>query len=250
MSTTHSSHRDVALRQLLQCLDGVAVWVDSGTLLALHRDGKILDWDGDIDLSCWESEVSAILSRRTQLEHLGYRVAIRSVAGQSYKIKLTPPLRERRKGALHVDISIYRRRADWAISPGIYRYRPGTPVWKFPNIVGHSVRELLLICWLAVGARRNVSLRRPRIAMRLFTWCVPADIFTSFEELDVGDVTSLRPEDVDRYLSYRYGDWATPQREWSYFHDDRSVLDVRPEKTLLGEGLPASVRSWESRPHG
>ena len=63
-------------------------------------------------------------------------------------------------------------------------------------------------------------------------------------------MTTLRPEDVDRYLSYRYGDWATPQREWSYFHDDRSVLDVRPEKSLLGEGLPVSVRNWESRPHG
>ena len=229
MSESDSRNRDEALRKLLQCLDGIVCWVDSGTLLALHRDGKILDWDGDIDLSCWESEFSEILTRRPELEDLGYRLSVRKIRGKPYKIKLTPPLHERRRGVLHVDISVYRRRNKWAISPGIYRYRPEKPVWKFPYFVGHSVREILLICWLATGSRRNVMVKKPKIDMRLFTWCVPAEIFDSFVKLDVGPTAALAPEQVERYLTYRYGDWVTPRKQWSYFFDDGSVIDLRPE---------------------
>jgi hypothetical protein len=151
---------------------------------------------------------------------------------------------------MHVDISIYRRRGEWAISPGIYRYRPRTPVWEFPNLIGHTVRELALMAWLGAGSRRDVVVSRPRLEMRLFTWCVPADMFDTHSTIGNSDCPIRVPQNIDRYLTFRYGDWRTPRRDWDYFNDDRSVLRVRPEATLSGTGLPSSVDEWEHREPG
>lgn len=247
MASEQTRPLDRALARLATVLRGLDLWVDSGSLLALHRNGRLLDWDGDIDFSCWENSVDSILARKAEFEQLGYRVAVRRLRGTPYKIKLTPRLRDRQRGAVHVDISIYRRVAEWAVSPGIYRYRPKTPVWKFPHVIGHSAREALLIFWIALGARRNLVLRSPRIDMRLFSWCVPYSYFEHLAPLNSGPDGLKGPEYFEEYLTYRYGDWRTPQRVWDYFYDDRSVLDERPEFTLRGERLPDDMSAWVNR---
>lgn len=51
---------DTLFRQVVTCFNdkGIAYWVDSGTLLGLVREGKIIDWDTDFDLSVWDHEVT------------------------------------------------------------------------------------------------------------------------------------------------------------------------------------------------
>jgi len=238
---------DPVLRDVLSALDGVPVWVDSGTLLALRRDGQLLSWDGDIDVSCWVDDLDALLGRRDHLAALGFRVAVRQLGGVPYKLKLTPSLRRRRRGERHIDISIYSRVGDWALSPGIYRSRPSTPVWSWRHFPGHACREIALIIWLATGARRNRVLRWPTTTLTMFTWCVPAHFFDHRDHLTVGNATIPTPSSTDEYLAFRYRDWTTPSKDWSYFSDDRSVLAVRPERALAGYDLPDDYREWCSR---
>jgi len=248
MTDDSSSQRfDPILGGILHALDGVDVWVDSGTLLALRRDQRLLSWDGDIDLSCWSNDIASLESRTDTLRALGYNVAVRRLAGVPYKLKLTPPMRRRRNGERHVDISIYTRVGEWALSPGIFRSRPSTPVWSLRHFPGHALREVALMTWLGTGARRNRDLRWPHTSLRLFTWCVPAHFFDDRSTFDVHGVAVPSPSDVDGYLTFRYGQWRTPQKSWSYFTDDRSVLDVRPEVTLSGASLPAGADEWVTR---
>ena len=35
-------------------------WIDSGTLLGLVRDGKLIEGDNDIDVGVWETEINKI----------------------------------------------------------------------------------------------------------------------------------------------------------------------------------------------
>ena len=53
---------DEQLKFIIEQLEKYEInyWVDSGTLLGLVRDGKLIKGDNDIDISVWESEVEKI----------------------------------------------------------------------------------------------------------------------------------------------------------------------------------------------
>lgn len=36
---------------------GISFWLDSGTLLGLVRDGKLIEKDNDMDLRVWKSDI-------------------------------------------------------------------------------------------------------------------------------------------------------------------------------------------------
>ena len=55
------------LRIVKEILDesGIDYWLDNGTLLGAFRDGKIIEWDRDIDFGAWYNKkaVSFIFSK-------------------------------------------------------------------------------------------------------------------------------------------------------------------------------------------
>jgi hypothetical protein len=52
------------LREIKDILDknGVEFWLDSGALLGAVRNGKIIEWDTDIDLGTWYNNVTRLIS--------------------------------------------------------------------------------------------------------------------------------------------------------------------------------------------
>ncbi len=67
-----------ALKEIKEVLDtaGVRYWLDMGTLLGVIRDGKLIDYDTDIDLSTKVAEAPKVLQLIPQFAKMGYRVDV------------------------------------------------------------------------------------------------------------------------------------------------------------------------------
>ena len=55
--------------------EGVEYWLDFGTLLGLVRDGAIIEWDEDVDISIWQTSYDKLEKIKPKLVELGYIVS-------------------------------------------------------------------------------------------------------------------------------------------------------------------------------
>lgn len=64
---------------------GITHWVESGTLLTLVRSGGLTEYDDDIDVAMWATDLDAMPSLISQIEEDGYQVQRHSYAEHTYK---------------------------------------------------------------------------------------------------------------------------------------------------------------------
>jgi len=65
---------DVAVKNLREVKDvfdknDVNFWLDTGTLLGAVRDGKMIEWDHDMDLGLWYNDVKRIISAFSEFKN-------------------------------------------------------------------------------------------------------------------------------------------------------------------------------------
>jgi len=94
------------LREIKNVLDknNINYWLDFGTLLGAVRNGKIIEWDSDIDLGTWYGNVDQIISIFSELKNKGFRA---SVTENKIEIGI-------RKRGFSLNITIYRKSDDYA----------------------------------------------------------------------------------------------------------------------------------------
>ena len=77
--------------------------------------------------------------------------------------------------------------------------------------------------------------------LEMYTWWVPIKFFQQLKTLNGSELRI--PERWDEYLSFRYGDWRMPKRNWEYVRDDGAVLHEPPESALW-EQLRSELASF------
>ena len=55
--------------------ENVEYWLDFGTLLGLARDGGIIEWDEDVDISVWQTSYDKLEKIKPKLIEFGYIVS-------------------------------------------------------------------------------------------------------------------------------------------------------------------------------
>jgi len=167
-------------------------WLEGGTLLGLFRDGKLLDWDHDIDLGLRFESEDQIRELLKQLRKTPYYIKTLDFPekagvwnlGQLRLIKVFPRRFYFFHTELCLDLFIFYRES----LPGLEN-----PVYKY-----------------VVHQKNGYH---------------PAALLDELETLTFKDHQLGRPADTAEFLKSKYGEgWQTPVKEWHVAIDDKTIL--------------------------
>lgn len=194
--------------------------IDSGTLLGLVREGKLLAHDLDIDISVREDQLNRLKKLKEILKGKGYKCRVLNFFGKKYKFKFW------RTGEKRViDINIFRETPDnkFFICPQPF------PIEKEENFLFRNFRKGVRVCF---GLMKNIGsefdLNNFPWSMGTYhrTWAIPKEYFDSFEHLEN---SIYMPNKSTEYLEFRYGNWRVPNSNWNFRTDDKGLSEKSPE---------------------
>lgn len=163
----------------------IQYWLEGGTLLGIRRENRLLPWDNDLDISVHATQLNKINSLIENLKTKGFRVRTRHFSETSNEFK---------KGDLRM-IKIRNKHFFGLIKGKVcldvfIKYSKGTSTfWEIDNK----------------------------------TKGVPLRYYQSFKTISFQDKEYPIPEDTDGYLTYRYGAWQTPVKDWNTSTDDKAL---------------------------
>jgi lipopolysaccharide cholinephosphotransferase len=171
---------------------GVHYCIDGGTLLGLHREGRLLPWDNDMDLYANIADTPRLVWASLMLLLKGYRVNFKTVSRD------LPPLE---KGKLRL-VKVRKR-------------------------LGEGVGNYLLVDIIIksqVGDRTFWTVGKESTVLK----SVESRFYAAFGKLHFKGFDYPTPHDLDNYLTARYGDWRTPVKEWDFLKDDQAIAKGSP----------------------
>lgn len=168
---------------------GVDYWLESGTLLGVVRENRLLPWDHDVDITIRMEDLPKI-ERGLKLFRLKYGYRVECVRNRADAFPL-------KKGSIRL-IKVQSRK--YGILP-----LPGTAQLDIFVKIRHNDR----MYW----AIRNRALKS-----------APAHFTDELKKIDFNNKTYNIPADARGYLAYRFGDdWETPKKDYDNIRDDKAV---------------------------
>ncbi|MCK5295036.1 MAG: LicD family protein [Arcobacteraceae bacterium] len=190
---------------LVKILDkyDVKYYLDFGTLIGAIRDKGLIPWDDDIDISLLnEADYSKIPNILKEIE-------------KEYKYRTYLfTFKSANKKRIQRNRTIYQEKVSFTDNNNFQIAKIRTnKFWIFGR--GNSCIDIFFkytynnkSCWLAYGQENSVPLK-----------------YMSKDLIDI-DFCGLKckiPEDYDKYLTYKYGDWKVPNEHWTHEDNDFSI---------------------------
>ncbi len=163
----------------------IQYWLEGGTLLGIRREHRLLPWDNDLDISVHATQLNKLNPLIENLKTEGFRVRTRYFSETSKEFK---------KGDLRM-IKIRNKRFFGLLKGKVcldvfIKYTQGSNTfWEIDNK----------------------------------TKCVPLRFYQNFKTISFQNKEYTIPEDTDGYLTYRYGEWQTPVKDWNTSTDDKAL---------------------------
>jgi phosphorylcholine metabolism protein LicD len=170
---------------------GVEYWLEGGTLLGVIREDRLLPWDNDIDISISEEYYDVLLQALPELKRLGYMVWSKRFDYNDF------PLSKE-----YVRMVKLRTRKFYFI-----RGEVGLDIFiKFKKEDNY---------YWQVGKKIKLA---------------PAHFYDNLISYTFNGKEYRIPKDYHGYLTYRYGEWKKPVKEWNTFRDDYALKEERIER--------------------
>ncbi len=163
----------------------ITYWLEGGTLLGIRRENRLLPWDNDLDISLHASETPKLTTLAKELKSQGFRVRHRYFTETTNFFK---------KGDLRM-IKIRTRRF-------------------FGLLKGKVCLDVFVKYTQDEETYWEIDKK---------TKFVPSKFYDSFREVTFKNKNYPIPENTDEYLTYRYGDWQTPVKDWNTSTDDNAL---------------------------
>lgn len=189
-------------------LAGIRLIVDSGTLLGLIRNNNLLSWDMDLDFSVVDKQGNNKLLSIFESK----KVHVWRYDGKIYKIDIDqandgPPL--------SADIKFFERKGDKWSCPAIR----SAGMWGRDKGGASFLRRMINPVWRQALYRLDTARFPLRTIVQVDNWEVPCIFFDKLVSINKMS-HCLIPTDVEDYLSFRYGDWQIPNKDWIPCRDD------------------------------
>ena len=232
------------------CFDefNIEFWLNLGTLLGATREGKIIEWDTDIDLCMWNYDRKKLFLALHELKKRKVNFTLDQPLFpncESVSLRLFP-------FDCPIDILLWQVKADNFTNLTL-RYEGPTinPIHYFLSAVRHY-----LYCDLSLSVQTRVLKKQvkfitkilehslPLLPLKLKTFLLnilqrwklgnvnwlfitPKRYFEKLGTTKFYGLTFHIPVDVEDYLKYHYGEyWKIPQKKWDWWKDDR-ILRVK-----------------------
>lgn len=232
-------------------------WIEAGTALSLNRDGKILEWDHDVDIAIWYDDLPAYKEWCLSFEGSPFEVIFQK--GLPYLDNIIQ-LRVKSKFRhifVDIDVYLYKRSAGkaymrWLHNPvGLFSkskrfaliclaelHMPRSERWKkrsawFPRSITSASFWLYIKIYMA-----TTSCRYHQFDEEMFLELKPI----SFQGMKL--LISARTDD---YLSHRYGsDWRSPDPQFNQRGRWRNSK-ARPVLKMNVLSYPIAIRDFASK---
>ena len=163
----------------------ISYWLEGGTLLGIRREDRLLPWDNDIDVSMMVDQEDKLPIFYSELKKAGYRVKNR------YFKRDDAPFE---RGSLRM-IKIRERRFFGLIKGAVCL----DVFIKYPKNMD---------CYWEIANKKK---------------SVPEKFYKSLKNITFKGQDYSVPKMTDAYLTYRYGEWKTPIKDWDTANDDKAL---------------------------
>lgn len=231
--------------ELLSSSSKVVWWLDSGSLLGIIRNGKLLEQDTDIDIGIklQNNNLQTIERIVFEISKIGFRIVKLSWNEHIYKYKLIP--NNNLDFEYKLDISLFKQANDEYICPqgikhtnqsGLKRIRQKLIDWKKGNTIskGNSIRSHIVYnCYKfysIILLQKTQEIRMDTLVPNyysIYKWVIPAEYINNIYKYN----NNLNiPNNVSKYLEYRYGNWKVPTKDWNFTVDDNGLFPSSPDE--------------------
>ena len=161
----------------------------AGTLLGIVREERLLPWVTDLDLRIFRPDVKKLPRAVWKIRFAGYLSRIR------HQELIDPPLKKGEKRIVKI----------------------------FQKAGFLKKGKVTMDCFIATRQDNDYvwSCGGPKLYTKK---AVPAHFYDETKVITFRNKDYTAPKDVEDYLTFRYGDWRTPVKEWDYTKDDRAII--------------------------
>ena len=227
----------------------ISFWLDSGTLLAAVRDGKLIPWDNDIDLGMWENDVEVLLENGHALDELnqhGFQYYFLSdkfiLERDNVPVNVTRYY-PKEEAAIHEVLSYTSATSKllkvfwWALSVHRHNGLCRSNLFRGHVLITHSLLALakLLPRKHRIGLADLLRHASVKLGGDWTVKAIPASFFTRLDDIHFYGERYAAPAPIEDYLVFRYGkDWTRPKQAWNMLEEDGAV--VRDSVVDCGRG--------------
>jgi len=173
--------------------NGIKYYLEGGTLLGIVRDGDLLPWDHDVDISIDYSDALKFDKLRWRFYLKGYRVTCRKGI-QSYG----------------------------PIKPNDYRIFKMKPLgFAFLKMFFPAIAEKMVVLDIFVKTTDHSHTYWQSMGKILR---VDKSHYDSQDTVVLNGVSLTTPNNYKDYLTAKYGNWAIPVKEWLCKEDEKAIV--------------------------
>lgn len=223
--------------------------LSQGTLLGAVRDGRIIEWDHDIDLITTDDNWEQILSTVPEFLKRGFRLQLENFKVYDDVFKKSISIV---RAGCPTYLFLFQAKGENVVSARIEPTNPiscylyslyvvlATP--SLPPTASRKFRVAHKLCSLLPSQLRKFLTMVMRLmctvsGCKLYLWVTPRRYFEQPGNIEFYGMTFKIPSDVENYLKYHYGeDWKTPKRKWIAYEEDGGVRALKRPYQLTQRG--------------